>query len=399
MAVIDNGLNKSLYYKLTGKKIKSYCIRQGECLIDEDELEHYDANHGTVCTALLSEFTEEAEVISISVNESGKLPLDNMGVALLWCINHNIDIICMSIGTSSWLGLRELYPIFELLEESKIIVVGAGANDDRITFPASLPSVLGVRYKKASTVLGKTEIAMINNPIDGIDIETDMPPSRVLNKLEKLYHYEYPMANSMVAPYITAKIIRLMNQGYECTTMVKLKRNLGKYICTLIKEEKEEAAELSSEECISFLENLAQPVIGILYQDEKGNKGTIEQLILGLQQLFYKNGFKVTILSTVLASNIKESIFCIENSGLEESFLSYTRIVTSDLFLLHLPISALISHNRRSFMDFIIEYMQENTLREIVKGENENWMILPVDSKSVEVQIELIYNKIVELYG
>ncbi|HHX12985.1 MAG TPA: hypothetical protein GX731_09190, partial [Clostridiales bacterium] len=398
VAVIDNGLNKSLYYKLTGKKIKTYRIRQGECLSDEDGWEHYDANHGTVCAALLTEFTDEADIISISVNESGGLPLDNLGVALFWCIDHHIDLICISLGTSSWIELRELFPIFKLLEESKIIVVGAGSNDGRITFPASLPSVLGVRFKKGSSGLSETEIVMIDDPIDGIDIETDMPPSKVLKQLQKRFQYEYPMANSMVAPYIAARIIELMNQGYLCRTVDELKKNIKKYICTAIKEEKEELAYswaeefsyISKEECIHWLENLTQPVIVIVYQEEKGNKGAIGQLVLGLQQLFYKNGFEATIFSTVLASNMKKSVFWLDDSRLEESFLNYTKIVTSDLFLLHLPISALISHNRRSFMDLIIEYKQENKLSEIVKREKDNWMILPADSKSVEEQIGLI---------
>ena len=404
--IIDNGLNKKLYYELTGKRIKAYCIRKGECLIDEEKQEHYDANHGTVCAALLTEFAEEAEILSVSVNEKGELPLDNLGVALSWCIDHHADVICMSIGTTSWIELRELFPIFELLDERQIIVVAAGSNDGRVTFPASLPSVLGVKYKKGSSGLSETEIAMLDDPMDGIDIETDLPASKVLKQLEKRYQFGHSIANSMAAPYIAARIIELMNQGYSCHNADELKKNLRKYICMVMKEEKEEfaypsAEELSytrKEECIRSLENLTQPVIVIVYREEKGN-GATAQLASGLQQQFYKNGFEAAIFSTVMERSMKEPVFWIDDSRLEEDFLNYTRIVTPDLFLLHLPFSALISGNSRSFIDLIVEYKKENTLDEMAKGEKENWMIFSADSKSVEEPIGLIYTKIVELYG
>jgi len=89
-----------------------------------------------------------------------------------------------------------------MAKEMNVIIVAAGANDGMITYPACLPYVIGV--KVADEAL-KNE-GLHEKPIDGIDIVAYVPKLNVLKALEQDFGYSLQIANSLLAPIITAEI-------------------------------------------------------------------------------------------------------------------------------------------------------------------------------------------------
>lgn len=448
--VIDNGLNQRIYNELTGKKIKAYHIENSYDLVENGDAEYCDLSHGTLCTALLTEFTEDAEIISISLTDGGRPPLFHFEAAVLWCLNHSVDLICMSMGVTSWLEINPFLPLFECLAKNNIIVVAAASNDGWITYPSSLSSVLGVRYCKHDSEGRTHHITLIDNPVDGTDIETDLPKSSVLQRLKDIFHLKtISNSNSMAAPYIAAKLIELIGTGYPHNSLAEVRQSLVSYMNVEVRQgktgidnivdekahedsggettqvNKDNTAFASHSEFLLDLKNLEFPVIALVYELEQEHKAT--ELVLSLQHLLFKNGFNAVIFSPVLERSIEKNIFQMNETKLEKELAGYSKLIRSDLVLFHLSDSALTSIQDRSFIDYMIEYdekfmmgfciecdieqnaynvghnakhdTEHNTERNTECHTEHNTVYnteSPVDI--VEVQAELIYNKVIELF-
>lgn len=376
--IIDNGLNKSIYQELTGKRIKVYRIEKHNDLVEVWDREYCGLSHGTVCAAILTEFAEDSELISISLADGGKPPLYHFQAAILWCLNHSVDVICMSMGVTSLLEINPLLPLFERLAKKHIIVVAAASNDGWITYPASLPSVLGVRYRKEEPKGLPFYTTMIDNPVDGIDIETDLPKSLVLQQLRENYHYSSAISNSMAAPFIAARIIELIRKGYPHSSLSEMKQSLVRYLGVGFKQGKEDTSYASQEELLSDLKNLPYPIIGLVYREEQ--EYDAHRLVLSLQRMFFRNGFNAVLFSSVLEGSIEENIFRLDERKLEEDFTMYTKLILPDLILLHLPNHIFAAMKDGSFIDYIIEY-DEKCMEEVT-----------------EAWVESIFQKVVELF-
>jgi hypothetical protein len=376
--IIDNGLNKRIYQELTGKRIKVYRIEKHNYLIEEGDKEYCGLSHGTVCTAILTEFAEDSEIISISLADGGKPPLYHFKAAILWCLNHSVDVICMSMGVTSLLEINPLLPLFERLAENNIIVVAAASNDGWITYPASLPSVLGVKYRKEESKDLPLYTAIIDNPVDEIDIETDLPKSLALQQLRENYHYSSAISNSMAAPFIAARIIELIRRGYPHSSLSEIKQSLIRYMGVRTMQGKEDTSYASQEELLSGLKNLPFPIIGLVYREEQ--ESDAQRLVLSLQRIFFRNGFNAVLFSPILERSIAENVFRLDESKLEGDFIMYTKLILPDIILLHLPNRSFAAMKDGSFIDYIVEYNTE------------------CKAKTVEDQAESIYHKAVELF-
>lgn len=412
VVIIDNGFNKSIYYELTGKMIETYSIEKHKDIVVEGDTEYYGLSHGTVCAAILTEFAEDAEVIGISLADSGELPLCHLEAAIFWCLNHSVDVICMSIGITAWLEISHLLPLFELLAKSHIIVVAAAANDGQITYPASLSSVLGVRYRKVGSEALPLCSTIIDNPVDGIDIETDLPESVVLYKLRERFQFRKTITNSMVTPYIAARIIEFIKKGYPHSSLGEVKQSFVKYMGAVINQGKDDTSSVSTEELLLRLENLPYPVIGLVYGDEQG--GEAVSLIVSLQKVFYRNGFSAVIFSPVLEHSVERNIYRLDDGKTEEELVRYTKLISTDLILLYLPNHKFKVMKNISFIDFLVEYnidwksensteygkeyMTECNLTECLGRDVNRMYILSSNTETVEIQAEAIYVKGVELF-
>lgn len=389
VAIIDNGLNQRIYYELTGKCIKSYKIKDRVCILDDGDTYLYGINHGTVCAALLSEFAGDVELLSISLNEQGNLPVKNLETAIIWCIDNQVNVICMSIGITRLLEIKMLLPLFHTLAMKRIIIVAAGSNNGIITYPAALPTVIGVRYRNKQYKY----MSLIKNPIDGIDVESDMPQSSILIKIKEDYNFVPPIANSIVTPYVTSKIIKFIrkdNKNY--ISLEHLKQDFGLYINANFIEFKDSFPTAEREDLLLMLENIEIPVIGLIY--DKDQIDDMAQLSLSLHNILCMNNYNGVLISTSMDCNIENNVFNIDEEKMESDIIKYIHITSSDIILLHLPKSVLFNCQGDRFMDLIIRC----ECSKFVYWEKEKSIFICENLENCKTLAQHIFSKIKEIF-
>lgn len=156
IVVIDNGVDRKLLYYLLGHRLNmhSYQIHKDKCIFQSlSPKPEGGRTHGTLCLALLVEFLKikvdikQVEFTSISIiNKKGKQEINDFISALKWCCNKNYDLILLSVGVKTSVYTDAFTPIIKRLKSKKSIIVAATSNDGRLTYPACLNSVIGVKY-------------------------------------------------------------------------------------------------------------------------------------------------------------------------------------------------------------------------------------------------------------
>lgn len=106
--------------------------------------------HGTACTSLIAAICPDADISSVVVvDDQGRGSLE----ALVSSIEHaisNVDVINISLGVtgSEQAGISPLLRACTEAAEAGVVIVAAEHNDGLVSYPAHLPSVIGVRGGK-----------------------------------------------------------------------------------------------------------------------------------------------------------------------------------------------------------------------------------------------------------
>lgn len=164
-------------------------------------------NHGTVCLALLCEFLNRfhllsrVELFTASIADAkGVQTVALLEDALCLCFVQGADLVCLSAGFYRYCSARRILAL--LRRHPHCLVIAAQSNESQITYPASLPHVLGVRYDPQ---LPPGQFSFIPHAADGIEIAAALPASRVLSQLG----YTSFTANSFIPPYLAAQLVHL----------------------------------------------------------------------------------------------------------------------------------------------------------------------------------------------
>lgn len=137
VAVIDNGVDSRLVD----------CCQEVDLSekhwTEASEKEKY--GHGTVCAAIIKKYAPESEIVSLKVvDESAKrcnwIRVQN---ALLYCINQDIRLISMSMGTRDFVETALLYDSIAKVIKAGIILAAPGSRNLRV-YPAAFPGVIYV---------------------------------------------------------------------------------------------------------------------------------------------------------------------------------------------------------------------------------------------------------------
>jgi len=213
IAIIDNGINQKAFYEVTGKHIDSYYASDKNFTQITEEI--HSINHGTFCSAIVAEFAPNTKFINIAVfDEKGNSSIDRFRTALNWCCANNIDVISMSTGFTNWFEVKDIEYEIKKLYNMGIVIVAACSNRNIITYPASLPEVLGVKYCDCSK-LKEGEYIFVPNSKDGIDIKSSMPKLECMNKFKLNYGVGLGVSNSLVTPYIAGLISNIIVEKNE----------------------------------------------------------------------------------------------------------------------------------------------------------------------------------------
>jgi len=168
-----------------------------------------EISHGTICLALLLEalqshnLMDKVSITHYSVTENGapRTYKAFMG-ALQYCIQNRMDIVSMSIGVMNRICAGEINQVLNVLRDT--LIVASASNNCKLSYPASMPSVLGVKNSPLQFGQGYT---VVDDPPDGVELIANLPKSSVMKKIQQRYKYISADSNSFLAPRVCAEII------------------------------------------------------------------------------------------------------------------------------------------------------------------------------------------------
>jgi hypothetical protein len=144
IAVIDDGVNPLYFHN----RPLIYDIEISTTLRIRKVHKHspHFLTHGTFCAGIIKKNAPQADICSIKVlNKNHRGSVYQTVKALEWCINNNIRLINMSIGTVNPKDFASINKIVDKVCDSGILIVAATSNNNKITYPACLEKVIGVR--------------------------------------------------------------------------------------------------------------------------------------------------------------------------------------------------------------------------------------------------------------
>ena len=320
IAIIDSGINREIFSQITGKQISGYCICNGNCVpVIKDACA---MKHGTICSTIVAEFSENAKFTNISVfNEEGDSSIENFCIALDWCAKNSVDVISMSTGLADWFEFKEMELYIKKLKEMGVVIVAACSNRNVITYPASLPEVIGVKYRDCPELTGG-EYFFVSKPKDGIDIETSMPESKSIDTLRNSYGLGSGISNSLVTPYIAGLISNMIAEKNEQINIEGVRDMLlansleKKHISLSINNyDKNEEVEI--------------PIVTVVC-DNKHQFATLD-FSKRLLECFQIEGYSAALLLFNEKADFYKNLFQIEKNDIQKQVLYYSQKLRLDI--------------------------------------------------------------------
>ena len=107
------------------------------------------AGHGTACAGIIQRKAPEAEFYSIRIFDES-LGTDGRALmaALQWAVEHEMDVVNLSLGTTEVAFRDALAEVSRQADEAGTILVAAEHNEGVESYPAVLPEVVGVTAGK-----------------------------------------------------------------------------------------------------------------------------------------------------------------------------------------------------------------------------------------------------------
>lgn len=194
------------FYNFTNQKVNSYTLNG-------------QISHGTMIARILDLYIAKYELINgqilIGPNQEGEKPIgsiEHLVEALEWCKNKDVDIVCISAGSTTLSDTKLLYRITSELTK-EILVIAAMDNNGYITIPSSYPFVLGVRADY-NQILSPGMVARIEKDICGANVYAN-------SALEIVLKNHYSPMNSIAVPIVAARICQKMEQGKTIQQIIR----------------------------------------------------------------------------------------------------------------------------------------------------------------------------------
>ena len=160
-------MDKLDFGRLTGQDIKIAIIDSGvdsehpeigpithgiDIRIDSDEqiiwgTDYVDrSGHGTACTGIIHQIAPDAEIYIIRIFEQSLVADGRLLIAALrWVVNHGIDVVNLSLGTTDRQYFELIRELCRQAARENIILVVAAHNRGIESYPAILSDVIGVQ--------------------------------------------------------------------------------------------------------------------------------------------------------------------------------------------------------------------------------------------------------------
>ena len=207
IAIVDSGIDAS--HEDVGNVAGGVQIQiEGEVLFLDD---HTDcAGHGTACAGIIRKKAPDAALYSVRIfNESLMADGRALIAAIQWCIDNEMDVVNLSLGTADVTFKKSLQEVCHKAVDAGVILVAAESNDGGESYPAVFPGVIGV-----------TGGAIYE--VDGFYYRKDQRIECVARGDEQRVCWlngKHIMTggNSFAAPHITGIIAHLLEQHPKCS--------------------------------------------------------------------------------------------------------------------------------------------------------------------------------------
>jgi hypothetical protein len=148
------------------------------------------------------------------LDDNGKATINDLCIALEFCLHRKIDIINLSIGSTKLSDCLRLEPTIEKLYNNGTFIVAAINNSNYKTVPASMKNVIGVaRSNKA--LKQHNNIAPVEENYLGVDFYAEYKiPEHILSALKPLT----ANGNSLAVPVVTANIAKELARDPDIAT-------------------------------------------------------------------------------------------------------------------------------------------------------------------------------------
>ena len=209
VAIVDSGIDTSHSgVRDVAGGVHIQISEKGEILFLDD---HADcAGHGTACAGIIRKKAPDAALYSVRIFDESLIADGRALIAAVqWCIDNEMDVVNLSLGTTDVTFKKSLQKVCRKAVDAGVILVAAESNDGRESYPAVFPEVIGVTG------------GAIYEP-DGFYYRKDQRIECVARGDEQRVCWlngKYIMTggNSFAAPHITGIIAHLLEQHPICS--------------------------------------------------------------------------------------------------------------------------------------------------------------------------------------
>ncbi|CBZ05050.1 peptidase S8 [Clostridium botulinum] len=209
--IIDDGVNSDL---CNLGELKSDIEVTSDLEIKEN-LDCYNefTYHGSTCAAIIKKYLPNAELGSIKILSNFKGTRYQLVKAIKWCVENNIKLINLSLGTVNFQDFKLLYSCMEYAYKKGLIIIAAYNNKRIYTCPASFDNVIGVKCDTTGT-LKSSEYIYNTYSLDGIEVIANAKHNIIDNSRMV---YTTSICNSYATPVVTALVYELIEKYPDIT--------------------------------------------------------------------------------------------------------------------------------------------------------------------------------------
>ena len=143
-AIVDSGIDASHSgVRDVAGRVQIQISEEGEVLFLDD---HADCTgHGTACAGIIRKKAPDAALYSVRIFDESLIADGRALIAAIqWCIDNEMDVVNLSLGTTDVTFKASLQKVCRKAIDAGVILVAAESNDGGESYPAVFPEVIGV---------------------------------------------------------------------------------------------------------------------------------------------------------------------------------------------------------------------------------------------------------------